>query len=143
MEIFCRLELLHCKFLPSQTKLQKGNVFMPVCHSVHRWGRCTPPGRHPLPGIPPPPPPLGRHPRGQTSLLGRHPPPDGHCSKRYASYWNAFLFSLDLLLHTNLFIHFDIVFDLAFVHFRLLCFVVDPLTRCLCQLWSSRNVIYS
>ena len=38
-----------------------------------------------------PPPPadthsLGRHP------LGRHPPPqDGHCSGRYASYWNAFL----------------------------------------------------
>ena len=29
---------------------------------------------------------LGRHP------LGRHPPPqDGHCSGRYASYWNAFL----------------------------------------------------
>ena len=33
----------------------------------------TPPGRHPL----------GRHP----------PPPDGHCSGRYATYWNAFLYS--------------------------------------------------
>ena len=29
----------------------------------------------------------GRHPPGQTP-----PPPDGHCSGRYASYWNAFLF---------------------------------------------------
>ena len=34
------------------------------------------------------PPTLGRHP-----LPGRHPlrPPDGHCSRWYASYFNAFL----------------------------------------------------
>ena len=33
-------------------------------------------------------------PPGQTAPPGRHPPPprDGHCSGRYASYWNAFLF---------------------------------------------------
>ena len=51
--------------------------------------------------------PLGRHPQADTTL-GRHPPragtpqadtpradtlppSDGHCSGRYASYWNAFL----------------------------------------------------
>ena len=33
-------------------------------------------------------PPLGRHPPGRQS----RPPGDGHCSGRYASYWNAFLF---------------------------------------------------
>ena len=35
----------------------------------------------------------GRHPPGQVSqhALGQTPP-DGHCSGRYASYWNAFLF---------------------------------------------------
>ena len=60
---------------------------------------------------------LGRHPRADTplpaqappsqadttALLGRHhphlradtpPPGDGHCSGRYASYWNAFLFCI-------------------------------------------------
>ena len=48
-----------------QTKLRQGNVFTPVCHSVHGWGGCMPdtpeqtqPGRH-LPG---------RHPPGQTLL---------------------------------------------------------------------------
>ena len=36
---------------------------------------------------------LGRHPPADTPP-GRHPPPaDGYCSRRYASYWNAFLFS--------------------------------------------------
>ena len=35
---------------------------------------------------------------GQTHIpLGRHPPPPGgHCSGRYASYWNAFLFYMRL-----------------------------------------------
>ena len=76
-------------------------------------------GRHPLPGQTPPPPSLGRHPLpGQTRCpladtpsLGRHPhlghtpspwadtslgrhPSDSHCSRRYASYWNAFLLIL-------------------------------------------------
>ena len=42
--------------------------------------------------------PLGRYPTWQTRPLGRQPPgrhppqSDGHCSERYASYWNAFLF---------------------------------------------------
>ena len=51
--------------------------------------------------------PLGRHPLADTppwqTPLGRHPPPhrprrDGHCSSRYASYWNAFLFSINCSL---------------------------------------------
>ena len=29
--------------------------------------------------------------QGGCTPLGRHPPPVGHCSGRYASYWNAFL----------------------------------------------------
>ena len=49
----------------------------------------------------------GVHPPGETPhTLGRHPqgkhplPRDGHCSGRYASYWNAFLFlSIILLLY--------------------------------------------
>ena len=40
-------------------------------------------------------------PRGQTTpwadtpLLDRHPSTDGHCSGRYASNWNAFLFGIN------------------------------------------------
>ena len=41
-----------------------------VCHSVHGAGGC-----------------VSQHALGQTPS-----PPDGHCSGRYASYWNAFLF---------------------------------------------------
>ena len=39
-----------------------------------------------------------RHtPRGVSSMhWGRHPPADGYCCRRYASYWNAFLFYLYL-----------------------------------------------
>ena len=57
--------------------LGPGGVYLwEVCLPLGPWGVVyTPPGRHPL----------GRHP------LGRHPPQDGHCSRRYASYWNAFL----------------------------------------------------
>ena len=49
-------------------------------------GRCTPGQVHPL---------------GRYTLLGRYtpragtPPNDGHCSGRYTSYWNAFLFYKD------------------------------------------------
>ena len=54
--------------------------------------RQTPPGQTPL---------LGRCPTRADTPLGRHPradypppPADGYCSGRYASYWNAFLFSI-------------------------------------------------
>ena len=30
---------------------------------------------------------------GQTPRMQTPPPPDGHCSGRYASYWNSFLFA--------------------------------------------------
>ena len=54
--------------------LGQGNIFTPVCHSVH------------------------------TGVPGGDPPPDGYCYGRYASYWNAFLFflNLDLIFNTNM-----------------------------------------
>ena len=96
------------EFLPSATMLRQGNVFTPVCHSVH-GGVCLsaswdtdPSGRHPTPwadtplGRPPKQTPPGRH------TLGRPPSPpaaDGYCSGLYASYWNAFLLQVDPPLH--------------------------------------------
>ena len=75
-------------------------------------GRHTTPGRH-LPGKHPPgqtPPwtdtPLGKHPPGRHTPLWQTPPcadtpapvqtppPNGHYSGRYASYWNTFSFNL-------------------------------------------------
>ena len=52
-----------------------------------------PPGRH----LPPPWADTS-HPPGQTP----QPPSDGHCSRRYASYWNAFLFYQQLLLQYSI-----------------------------------------
>ena len=79
-----------------QRSCGQGDIFRPVCHSVHRGGLL--PGGSPVGRTPPPagrtPPPAGR-----TPLPGsRHPPPrDADCSirstnGRHASYWNAFLF---------------------------------------------------
>ena len=65
-------------FYRPQTKLRKGNVFTPVSYSVHRAG-CLPQCM------------LGYTPPADTPQ-GRPPAADGHCSGRYASYWNAFLF---------------------------------------------------
>ena len=96
--------------LPPATKLGQGYMFTGVCHSVNRgwgawsWGVSGPGG---LPG-----PGGGAWSQGgawswggvcsQGCLLWgglcawwRPPPPhhpDGHCCRRYASYWNAFLF---------------------------------------------------
>ena len=68
-----------------------GGGCMPSMH----WGR-HPPGRHPLgrhsPGQTPP---WADTSPGQTSPPGKHPPPDGYCSGRYASYWNAFLYFIE------------------------------------------------
>ena len=50
----------------------------------------TPRGRH-LPGQTPPP---GQTPSRQIPQTGRPLPQDGHCSGRYASYWNVFLLLL-------------------------------------------------
>ena len=48
----------------------------------------TPPGKYPQVDTPQADTPLGRDPPGQTF------PKDGYCSRRYASYWNAFLFEI-------------------------------------------------
>ena len=65
-----------------------GEVIFSQASVILFTGGClpdTPPGQTPqvdtLPGQTPP---------------GRHPPPpaDGYCSGRYASYWNAFLFTV-------------------------------------------------
>ena len=101
-------------------KLRKGNVFTSGCQEFCPWGwgvhsladtplgqthtpRQTPPWvytpRHTPPRQTPPGiHPLGRHPQADTSwadpLLQTPHPSDGHCSGRYASYWNAFLLSI-------------------------------------------------
>ena len=76
-----------------QTKLQKGNVFTPVCHPVYRDKvyppTQTPPRQIPSPGQTPPrqtPPLLGRHPPGRlppetaTAVNGTHPTGIHSCS---------------------------------------------------------------
>ena len=68
------------------------------------WSTDTPLGRHLLPRAANTP---GIHPSGQTSTWAKTPhspdqthpgqtphPRDGHCSGRYASYWNDFLFQM-------------------------------------------------
>ena len=72
----------------------------------HRADTSPPPPRtrhHPSDKAPPRPgTPQSRHPprpgpppREQTPARSRHPPADGYCCGRYASYWNAFLFVID------------------------------------------------
>ena len=97
--------------------LGQGNIFAPVCHSVHRgcvwypsmhcrWYPSMPCSRSPgewYPSMPcrspggSPGPNLGGSPGprpGGGSVSSMHwgrPPVDGYCRGRYASYWNAFL----------------------------------------------------
>ena len=102
-------------FLPPATKLRQGNVFTPICQSfcsqggmhgwgcawqggscgggvcdqgvcvwsegMHGWGCALRGGMH------------GGdvHDRGHAWQGGMRGRRDGHCSRRYASYWNAFL----------------------------------------------------
>ena len=81
-----------------QRSCGQGNVFTPVCHSVHWRGVClsacwdtTPPGsRHPLRADTPweqtPPqqtPPRSRHPWEQTPPESRHPPRSRHPPSRH------------------------------------------------------------
>ena len=49
---------------------------------------------HPLADTPSPDTPWADIPLGQTAPQSpwQTPPSDGHCSRRYASYWNAFLY---------------------------------------------------
>ena len=95
--------------------LGQGNIFTPVCHSVHRgWGlpQCML-GYHPLtlgPGTPwdqapPGPGPPGDPPGSRHPLLPQEQSRHWEIrsmSRRYASYWNAILFSnFCLKLHEN------------------------------------------
>ena len=107
--------------------LGQGNIFAPVCHSVHRGEYLTPPwSRHPpgtryTPWSRHPPHPRDQvhpweqtpqdqvHPPDQVHPLGSRPPPSRHPPQHracweiqstrgwYASYWNAILFLQKLL----------------------------------------------
>ena len=67
-------------------------LHLSVSHSVHRGclpGACVYPSMH-WADTPQADTPLGRHSLGRH-LPGQTPLPGGHCSRWYASYWNAFL----------------------------------------------------
>ena len=65
-----------------QTKLRQGNIFVSVCQEFcHREARAWWGGGHAWQGV-----------------CGRR---DGHCCGRYASYWNAFLFSWEYQLQSD------------------------------------------
>ena len=114
----CCVQVLFCRgcyqqnqvhILPPATKLQQGNVFTPVCHSVHRGGvSATPPPWVDTPWADTPcPVHAGIHtPTAQcmlryTPLFPVHAGIHIHLcavhagirstSGRYASHWNAFL----------------------------------------------------
>ena len=77
-------------FIGRKRSLGQGNIFAPVCHSVHRGG-----GVRGLPQCIPPPGP--DTPRDHAPPLGHAPHPPGTREIRstrglYASYWNAILF---------------------------------------------------
>ena len=76
-------------FTARKRSLGQGNIFTPVCHSVHGGG-----------GVPVP---RGACSRGSAcsrgvpalGVPGGDPPtPDSYCCGRYAPYWNASLFVL-------------------------------------------------
>ena len=97
--------------LPSAMKLRQGNIFTSVCKEFCPGGGVclsvcwdTPPGRHPptrqtprLDRHPPMQTPPDQTPPSQTPPRADTPPgqtpssANGYCSRRYASYWNAFL----------------------------------------------------
>ena len=90
-----------------QRSCGQGNIFAPVCHSVHR-GVClsacwdTTPGKHTPPEAHPPREahPSRKHPSPPRSAHPPEAPPREadsgirSMSGRYASYWNAFLFNV-------------------------------------------------
>ena len=103
--------------LPPATKLGQGYIFTGIYDSVR--GGAWSGGGGLLRGVPGPrgylvpegvPAPVGSHPRG-GQLLGEgegvpgpggawwRPPRDGYCCGRYASYWNAFLLSINVLIN--------------------------------------------
>ena len=99
------IEFVRRLILPPATKLRQGNVFTPVCHSVHRGSAIPPwadtPGQTPPRQTPPRQTPPGQTPPGQILPLGRHPPRAVHACTRYASYWNAILFVIFIFKTTK------------------------------------------
>ena len=91
-------------FTARKRSLGQGNIFTPVCHSVHGGGlsQCML-GCHPPPRADTPPPLAADTPRQQTPPRAdtpreqTPPPPSRACweiwsmSGRYTSYWNAIL----------------------------------------------------
>ena len=74
LQLFTRL------FLPHAMKLWQGNIFTPVCHSVHRGGVCHTPWADTL----------GRHSLGQTLFQAdtpRQTPPPGQTPPRQTPPW--------------------------------------------------------
>ena len=95
-----------------QRSCGQGNIFTPVCHSVHGGGclpQCmlgyhNPRSRHPPEQTPPEQTP----PRKQTSPEGVDTPWKADSgirsmSGRYASYWNAFLFLYEFIFSLYLY----------------------------------------
>ena len=82
-----------------QRSCGQGNIFTPVCHSVHRGGGVLPKCMLEYHTPPEQTPPEQTHPpRADTPPPG----PDSSIrstSGRYASYWNAFLYSQMLTLY--------------------------------------------
>ena len=87
--------------------LEQGNMFTPVCNSVHMGGAWS--GGCLVRGVPGP---GGLPGPGGCLVLGgclvETPTPDGHCCGWYASYCNAFLFTM-LLCSLTLPTMFDTV----------------------------------
>ena len=114
-QLYQLFQILEMVIQARKRSLGQGNIFAPVCHYVHggvsTWagtppGQVQPPGRYTPPGW--------VHPLGRYTLWQVHPPWAGtprqvhpldrytplamhagirSTSGRYASYWNAFLFS--------------------------------------------------
>ena len=107
VHIFTTTNYTDTHFITARKRsLGQGNIFTPVCHSVHRAGlsQCMLGYHHP--------PPRTRHPPGADPPGTRHPPPEQSracweirsTSGRYASYWNAILFKV----HSIVTIAFDV-----------------------------------
>ena len=90
-----------CRLGELMELLQQGNVFTPVCDSVHSracvvmGGGCVAMGACMVKGGM-----CGKEGGGCMAKGDMHRRRDGHCSGRYASYWNTFLF-------LNVFIEFS------------------------------------
>ena len=71
--------------------------------------------------------PRSRHPSGP----GTPPPADGYCCRRYASYWNAFLYSIWFLWFSCWFVHIQWDNDKYFLPPAMKCLSFCPQGGCL------------